>query len=176
MSYDGYKPVSFLEVEGARDVAIEFHSHSKTFNMTGWRVGWACGNKKLVAGLAKVKSNIDSGIFSAIQISAVTALDADSAHVRNMCDLYQQRRDVLVDGLNKLGWNATKPKATFYVWVKIPPKRSSIEFSAALLEKADLVVTPGVGFGASGEGFVRFALTVPKERVVVALERLKKVL
>jgi LL-diaminopimelate aminotransferase len=176
MSYDGYKPMSFLEVEGARDVAIEFHSHSKTFNMTGWRVGWACGNKKLVAGLAKVKSNIDSGIFSAIQICAVTALDADPSHVRQMCDLYQQRRDVLVDGLNKLGWNASKPKATFYVWVKVPPKRSSIEFSAALLEKSDLVVTPGVGFGASGEGYVRFALTVPKERVVVALERLKKVL
>lgn len=176
MSYDGYKPMSFLEIEGARDVAIEFHSHSKTFNMTGWRVGWACGNKKLVAGLAKVKSNIDSGIFSAIQVSAVTALDADPVHVRKMCDLYQERRDVLVDGLNKLGWNASKPKATFYVWVKVPPKRSSIEFSAALLEKADLVVTPGVGFGASGEGYVRFALTVPKERVVVALERLKKVL
>jgi LL-diaminopimelate aminotransferase len=176
MSYDGYRPLSFLEVEGARDVAIEFHSHSKTFNMTGWRVGWACGNKKLVAGLAKVKSNIDSGIFSAIQVSAVTALDADPAHVRKMCDLYQERRDALVDGLNKLGWNAAKPKAAFYVWVKVPPKRSSIEFCAALLEKADLVVTPGVGFGASGEGYVRFALTVPKERVVVALERLKKVL
>ena len=176
MSYDGYKPMSFLEVEGARDVGIEFHSHSKTFNMTGWRVGWACGNKKLVSGLAKVKSNIDSGIFSAIQVSAVTALEADPVHVQKMCDLYQERRDVLVDGLNRLGWKASKPKATFYVWVKVPPKRSSIEFAAVLLERGDLVVTPGVGFGASGEGYVRFALTVPKERVAVALERLKKVL
>ncbi|MFA6384757.1 MAG: LL-diaminopimelate aminotransferase [Candidatus Omnitrophota bacterium] len=176
MSFDGYKPVSFLEVPGARDVAVEFHSHSKTFNMTGWRSGWACGNKRLVAGLAKVKSNIDSGIFSAIQVCAVTALDADPAYVRQMCGLYQERRDALVDGLNGLGWSARKPKATFYVWVKVPQKRSSIEFAAMLLEKADLVVTPGVGFGESGEGYVRFALTVPKDRVGTALERLKKVL
>lgn len=176
MSYDGYKPMSFLEVEGARDVGIEFHSHSKTFNMTGWRVGWACGNKKLVAGLAKAKSNIDSGIFSAIQVCAVTALDADPKFVQEMSGLYQERRNVLVDGLNAIGWDAHKPKATFYVWVKVPSKQSSIEFSAMLLEKANLVVTPGVGFGASGEGFVRFALTVPKERIAVALERLKKVL
>jgi LL-diaminopimelate aminotransferase len=176
MSYDGYKPMSFLEVDGARDVTIEFHSHSKTFNMTGWRVGWACGNKKLVAGLAKVKSNIDSGIFSAIQVCAVAALDADPKYVKQMCDLYQERRDVLVDGLNGLGWNARKPKATFYVWVKVPPGHGSMEFAAMLLEKANLVVTPGVGFGESGEGYVRFALTVPKERVGAALERLKKVL
>ncbi|HOU37108.1 MAG TPA: aminotransferase class I/II-fold pyridoxal phosphate-dependent enzyme, partial [Candidatus Omnitrophota bacterium] len=176
MSYDGYKPMSLLEVEGARDVGIEFHSHSKTFNMTGWRVGWACGNKKLVAGLAKVKSNIDSGIFSAIQVCAVTALDADPKFVQQMRGLYQERRDVLVDGLNNLGWDAHKPKATFYVWVKVQSKQSSIEFAAMLLEKANLVVTPGVGFGASGEGYVRFALTVPKERITEALERLRKVL
>ncbi|MDD4941391.1 MAG: LL-diaminopimelate aminotransferase [Candidatus Omnitrophica bacterium] len=176
MSYDGYKPMSFLEVDGARDVGIEFHSHSKTFNMTGWRVGWACGNKKLVAGLAKVKSNIDSGIFSAIQVCAVTALDADPKFVRDMCGIYQERRDVLVDGLNRIGWKAGKPKATFYVWVKTPKTQGSIECAGLLLDKADLVVTPGVGFGASGEGYVRFALTVPKERIAVALERLKKVL
>ncbi|HNQ50655.1 MAG TPA: LL-diaminopimelate aminotransferase [Candidatus Omnitrophota bacterium] len=176
MSYDGYKPMSFLEVEGARDVGIEFHSHSKTFNMTGWRVGWACGNKKLVAGLAKVKSNIDSGIFSAIQVCAVTALDADPKFVQEMSGMYQQRRDVLVDGLNRIGWKAGKPRATFYVWVKTPGKQGSIECAGLLLDKADLVVTPGVGFGASGEGYVRFALTVPKERIAVALERLKKVL
>ncbi|MDD5432918.1 MAG: LL-diaminopimelate aminotransferase [Candidatus Omnitrophica bacterium] len=175
MSYDGYKAPSIFEVEGAKEVAIEFHSLSKTYNMTGWRVGWACGNSELVAALAKVKSNVDSGIFTAIQLAGIAALEGPQDHVKNMCALYQERRDVLVGGLNSLGWKVRVPKATFYVWIKIPNKMSSIKFAALLLEKANIVATPGVGFGKYGEGYIRMALTVPKERIKEALERLKKI-
>lgn len=174
--YDGYLPPSFLEVEGARDVAIEFHSLSKTYNMTGWRTGWACGNNKLVSGLAKVKSNIDSGIFSAIQLASIAALGGPQDHVRNICRIYQQRRDVLIQGLNALGWKVDAPKATFYIWLKIPAKDDSIKFASLLLERANLIVTPGVGFGKSGEGYIRIALTVPKEKLEEAVERIKKIL
>lgn len=175
IAYDGYRPASFLEVPGAREVAIEFHSLSKTYNMTGWRVGWACGNKELVAALAKVKSNIDSGIFTAIQLAAVTALKGPQEHVRNMQLLYQKRRDCLIDGLNTLGWNVEKPKATFYVWFKIPGKENSVEFAQLLLEKADIVVTPGIGFGKYGQGYARIALTVNEERIQEAIRRLEKI-
>ncbi|MBM3244235.1 MAG: aminotransferase class I/II-fold pyridoxal phosphate-dependent enzyme [Candidatus Omnitrophica bacterium] len=175
MCYDGYRPLSFLEIEGAKDLAIEFHSLSKTCNMTGWRIGWACGNQELVSALAKVKSNVDSGIFSAIQLAGVTALEGQGEHVKRMCALYQERRDTLIKGLNLLGWNVSAPKATFYVWIKIPSKTDSLKFSSLLLEKANLIVTPGVGFGKYGEGYIRMALTVPKERISEALERLKKI-
>ncbi|HOW42659.1 MAG TPA: LL-diaminopimelate aminotransferase [Candidatus Omnitrophota bacterium] len=176
MSYDGYQPMSMLEVDGARDCVIEFHSHSKTYNMTGWRVGWACGNKALVAALGKVKSNIDSGIFSAIQVAAVSALESDQEHVRSMSRLYQERRDALVDGLNGLGWKVQKPRATFYIWAGIPGGRKSIDFAADVLARADIVITPGVGFGAAGEGYVRFALTVDKARMKEAVTRLRAIL
>jgi LL-diaminopimelate aminotransferase len=175
MAYDGYKPRSLLEFDGARETVIEFHSLSKTYNMTGWRVGWASGNSELVAALAKVKSNIDSGIFSAIQLAAVAALKGPQEHLESMCQLYQQRRDVLVNGLNSLGWKVAKPKATFYVWIKIPPKTDSINFAARILKEADIVVTPGVGFGKYGEGYIRMTLTVGKERIKEALERIKKI-
>ncbi len=175
MAYDGYRPPSVFDAKGAKEVAIEFHSLSKTYNMTGWRVGWACGNKSLIAGLAKVKSNLDSGIFSAVQIAACAALNSDGSHIRKMCQLYQQRRDCLVDGLNALGWKVSRPKATFYIWVKIPRPGKSIEFCAKLLEQANLVATPGVGFGKYGENYIRFALTVGIERIKEALERLKKI-
>jgi len=175
MCYDGYRPASFLEVEGAREVGIEFHSLSKTYNMTGWRVGWACGNPQLVAALAKVKSNIDSGIFSAIQIAGVEALTGPQEHIRNMCQIYQGRRDCLVNGLRSLGWQVEPPKATFYVWFRIPKKMDSIKFAGILLEKADIVATPGVGFGKYGEGYIRMALTVSEERIKEAIGRLKKV-
>ncbi len=174
MSYDGYMPSSFLEIEGAKEVAIEFHSLSKTYNMTGWRIGWACGNMELVSALAKVKSNIDSGIFSAVQHAGIVALSGPQEHVKNMCQLYQERRDVLVQGLNSLGWNVKSPKATFYIWVKIPRTIDSIKFAALILEKADIVVTPGLGFGKFGEGYIRMALTVPKERIGEAITRLRK--
>lgn len=175
MSYDGYKPSSFLEVDGAKEVGIEFHSLSKTYNMTGWRVGFAYGNAALVSALAKVKSNIDSGIFTAIQLAGIAALEGPQEHIKNMQALYQQRRDALIKGLNSLGWKAESPKATFYVWFKVPKKNNSIEFAAAILEKADIVVTPGVGFGKYGEGYIRMALTVSKERIEEAIQRLKKI-
>ena len=175
ISYDGYKPASFLEVEGAREVGIEFHSLSKTYNMTGWRIGWALGNAKLVSSLAKVKSNVDSGVFSAIQIAGITALEGPLQHIKDMCALYQVRRDTLIKGLNELGLEVRPPKATFYLWIKVPEKTDSIKFAKLLLEKVDIIATPGVGFGKYGEGYIRIALTVSKERINEALQRLKKI-
>jgi LL-diaminopimelate aminotransferase len=175
ITYDGYKARSLLEFPGARETVIEFHSLSKTYNMTGWRIGWASGNAQLISALAKVKSNIDSGIFSAIQLAGVAAIEGPQDYVKSMCGLYQERRDVLVDGLTTLGWRAIKPKATFYVWIKIPAKTNSISFAARLLKEADIVATPGVGFGKYGEGYIRMALTVSKERINEALEHIKKI-
>ncbi len=175
MTYDGYCAPSMLEVEGAKEVVIEFHSLSKTYNMTGWRIGWACGNEKLIQALAKIKSNLDSGIFSAIQLAGIAALEGPDEHINNMCRLYQERRDCLIQGLTTLGWQVTAPKATFYLWIKVPKKLGSIKFASLLLEKANLVVTPGVGFGKSGEGYIRMALTVPVERMQEALRRLKQI-
>ncbi len=175
MSYDGYSPSSMLEVEGAKDLVIEFHSLSKTYNMTGWRVGWACGNEKLIAALAKIKSNIDSGIFSAVQLAGIAALDGPEEHIKNMCSLYSERRDILISGLNSLGWQVNNLKATFYAWIKVPQKYDSIKFAGMILKKADIVVTPGVGFGKYGEGYIRMALTVDKARIKEALNRLKNI-
>ncbi|MBU0710116.1 MAG: LL-diaminopimelate aminotransferase [Candidatus Omnitrophica bacterium] len=175
MAYDGYRPPSFLEVEGARDVGIEFHSLSKTYNMTGWRIGWASGNAELVSALAKVKSNIDSGIFSAIQLAGVSAIKIPQEEIKNMCSLYQRRRDVLVSGLNSLGWKVQSPKATFYLWIRVPDNTDSIKFAQLILNKSDIVVTPGVGFGRYGEGYIRMALTVSEERIEEAIGRLKKI-
>ncbi len=176
IAYDGYRPASFLEVEGAKELGVEFHSLSKTYNMTGWRIGWACGNARLISALAKVKSNIDSGIFSAIQLAGVAALEGPQQHIRDMCQLYRERRDILIGGLNSLDWDVSSPKATFYVWLRIPSKTNSIKFSALLLEKAGIVATPGVGFGKYGEGYIRMALTVSKERIQEAVERLRRII
>ncbi|MDD2927317.1 MAG: aminotransferase class I/II-fold pyridoxal phosphate-dependent enzyme, partial [Candidatus Omnitrophica bacterium] len=175
MSYDGYRPSSILEIEGEQEVSIEFHSLTKTYNMTGWRLGWASGNEKLIAALAKVKSNIDSGIFSAVQLAGIVALSGPQEYVKSMCSLYQERRDCLMEGLALLGWKAHSPKATFYVWIKVPKAKSSIKFAGVLLDKTNIVVTPGVGFGKYGEGYIRMALTVSKERLREALERLKRI-
>jgi LL-diaminopimelate aminotransferase len=174
MTFDGFRSPSIFEVEGAKDVAIEFHSLSKTFNMTGWRIGFACGNPSLVEGLAKVKSNIDSGIFSAIQRAGIAALENYDRHIKSLLKIYEERRDILVDGLNGLGWKVSKPKATFYVWVRVQPRYTSATFAKALLDKADIVVTPGNGFGAHGEGYIRMAVTVDKKRLKEAVERIKK--
>jgi len=177
IAFDGYRPPSILEVDGAFDVAVEFHSLSKTYNMTGWRVGWVCGNAKIVAALGKVKTNIDSGIFGAIQMAGVTALTGPQYYIEEINAVYQERRDALVDGLNKLGWQVNKPKATFYIWAKLPKhQKDSRKFARALLDKADIVSTPGIGFGNSGEGYIRMALTVPKERIIEAVGRIKKIL
>lgn len=175
IAYDGYKAASFLETEGAREVGMEFHSFSKTYNMTGWRIGWACGNAQLISALAKVKSNIDSGIFCAVQLAGVAALEGPQDHIRKMCALYQGRRDSLARGLNSLGWKIRPPQATFYTWIKIPQGSSSIKFAAFLLKEADIVVTPGVGFGKFGEGYIRIALTVSEERIKEAVRRLKEI-
>ena len=173
LGYDGYKAPSIFEVDGARDVAIEFHSLSKTFNMTGWRLGFAVGNKDIVAGLAKVKSNIDSGCFFAIQWAGVAALKNYDRHIKSVLKIYEERRDCLVDGLNSIGWRVEKPKATFYVWTRVPSRYTSAAFAKELLEKCDIVATPGNGFGENGEGYVRFALTVDKNRIKEAVRRIK---
>lgn len=174
MGYDGFRAPSIFEIDGAKDVAIEFHSLSKTFNMTGWRIGFACGNRDLVEGLARVKSNIDSGVFFAIQMAGVTAFENYDRHIVSALKVYEARRDILVDGLKSLGWNVEKPKATFYVWAKVPARYTSATFAKALLEKADIVVTPGNGFGDHGEGYIRMALTVDKRRIKEALGRIEK--
>lgn len=175
--FDGYQSESFLSAKDAKSLCIEFHSLSKTCNMTGWRIGFACGNKELIAGLAKVKSNIDSGVFTAMQIAGITALEIAGRHSERMNNIYEERRDALVDGLNKLGWAAIKPKATFYVWARLPKGyKSSLEFAGLLLEKADIVITPGIGFGDNGEGYVRFALTTSKDRIQEAVGRIGKIL
>jgi LL-diaminopimelate aminotransferase len=177
IAFDGYRPASFLKVEGGKETGVEFHSLSKTCNMTGWRIGFVCGNEKIIAGIAKVKSNIDSGVFNAIQMAGITALDIADKHLEKMNKIYQERRDTLVDGLNKLGWAIKKPKATFYVWARLPKEhKSSIEFAGLVLDKANIIITPGIGFGENGEGYVRFALTVSKERIQEAVERLKKII
>ncbi|KPK39215.1 MAG: LL-diaminopimelate aminotransferase [Omnitrophica WOR_2 bacterium SM23_29] len=176
VSFDGYRPMSIFELDGAKDVGIEFHSLSKTYNMTGWRIGWACGNKRAIEGLAKVKSNIDSGIFQAIQLAGITALDGPQSSIKQSNRIYKERRDTLVNGLNSLGWRAPRPKATFYVWVKTLPGYNSTNLAKVLLERADIIVTPGVGFGKYGEGYIRMALTVPKDMIKVAIQRLKKFL
>jgi LL-diaminopimelate aminotransferase len=174
MGYGGYRAPSIFEVDGARDVAIEFHSLSKTFNMTGWRIGFACGNRALIEGLAKIKSNMDSGVFFAIQWAAVAALKNYDKHIKSVSKIYEERRDALVEGLKKLGWNVSSPDATFYVWTRVPPRFTSGTFSKALLDKCDIVATPGNGFGENGEGYIRFALTVEKKRIAEAVDRIKK--
>lgn len=174
LAYDNYKPLSFLQVKGAKEFGIEFHSLSKTYNMTGWRIGFACGNAQVIAALKKIKSNIDSGIFQAIQIAGIAALQSEDSLLIGLNNIYQKRRDVLIDGLNRIGWKVDKPKATFYVWIPVPPGYTSTELVKTLLEKADIVVTPGVGFGPNGEGYIRMALTVKEERLEEAIDRIER--
>lgn len=174
MAFDGYRPLSFLQTPGAMEVGIEFHSLSKTYNMTGWRLGFAVGNAELVGGLGQVKSQIDSGAFDAVQIAGIEALEGDQSCLDHMRRLYTERRDVLVGGLQGLGLNVEKPKATFYVWCATPDGMKSAEFTKRLLSECGIVTTPGNGFGAPGEGYVRFALTVDKSRMAEAIERMGK--
>lgn len=174
--YDNEKPISFLEIERAKDVGIEFHSLSKTYNMTGWRIGFAAGNKDVIAGLGKIKSNLDSGVFQAIQEAAIAAFNTDDSILSDIRKIYQDRRNALYNGLKGIGFNLIKPKATFYLWAKVPSGFDSSGFVAHLLNKAGVLATPGNGFGAPGEGYVRFALTVPVEKIKETVERIKKVL
>ena len=173
LAYDGHKPLSILEVAGAKDVAIEFHSLSKTYNMTGWRIGFAVGNRKIISALGAVKTYIDSGVFQAVQYAAIEALRTPARTVADIMSIYEERRDTIIDGLQSLGWKVPRPKATFYVWIPAPPGYTSSELATLLLEKAGIVTTPGVGFGKSGEGFIRMTLTVGKERLAEAVERIK---
>lgn len=172
MTYDGYKAPSFLNVRGAKDVGIEMHSLSKTYNMTGWRIGFAAGNRDILEGLGKVKTNVDSGAFEAIQEAGIAALSGPQDCVSDMNRTYKERRDALLIGLRELGLEVKPPKATFYVWVHVNGPAS--DFSKMLLEKAGIVATPGIGFGEYGEGYVRFALTQSVERINEAVERMRK--
>jgi len=172
--FDGYRAPSLLSVPGAMDVGIEMHSLSKTYNMTGWRIGFAVGNAEILAGLGKVKTNIDSGAFEAIQEAAITALTGTSDCIREMQKVYTERRDLLLAGLRAIGINAASPKATFYIWAEVPDGRTSLSFSSELLEKTGIVATPGVGFGEYGEGYVRFSLTSATERIGEAVDRMQR--
>lgn len=173
---DNDKPISFLEVDGAKDIAIEFHSLSKTYQMTGWRIGFAVGNAEIISALGKVKTNIDSGLFEAIQRAGIVALTGDQRCTDEMRAVYKERRDALVNGLKEAGINVSPPKGTFYVFAPTPNGKPSTEFCSELLDKTGVVVTPGVGFGEEGEGFFRCALTVSVERIKEAVRRIKGVL
>jgi len=172
MSFDGYRPPSFLQAEGAKEVGMEFHSLSKTFNMTGWRIGFAVGNEQGMEGLGAIKSNIDSGVFQAVQRAGIAALRGDDACVREMTAVYQERRDIMIQGLQAAGYEVGFSKATFYLWVTVPEGYTSAQMATRLLEEAGVVVTPGNGFGEPGEGYFRIALTQKKERLTEALDRL----
>lgn len=174
IAYDGYKPISVLEIPGAKDVAIEFHSLSKTYNMTGWRIGMAVGSKTAIAALSIIKTNTDSGIFKAIQEAAITALESSGDDIEKRNQMYQKRRDIIVDGLNSLGWNIKKPKSTFYIWAKVPKGKTSNDFCAGLLNKASVLVVPGNGYGKYGEGYFRISITVPENKLKEAITRLQK--
>ena len=173
MTYDGYKAPSVLEVEGGKDVALEFYSHSKSYNMTGWRVGFVCGNKDAVKALGTIKNNIDSGTFKAVQQAATTAFTIDQVYIDKLNGMYQERRDVMEKGLKELGWNIKPTKATFYIWVPTPNGKTSEEFATELLEKAHVVVPPGNGYGKCGEGYIRIALTKDIDTIKKALQRFK---
>ncbi|MBI3615993.1 MAG: LL-diaminopimelate aminotransferase [Candidatus Omnitrophica bacterium] len=174
IAFDRLKVPSFLQVPGAKEVGIEFHSLSKTFNMTGWRVGWVCGNREMIGALAKVKSNIDSGVFQATQMAGILALQHPGGHLTRMLRIYQSRRDLIVQALRGAGWPLEPPKATFYLWAPIPRGRTSKEVAALLLREGGIVATPGVGFGSHGEGYVRFSLSVPTPRLREAARRIQR--
>ena len=174
MTFDGYKAPSIMEVKGAKDIAIELHSLSKSYNMTGWRIGFAVGNAEAIAALAKIKSNIDTDIFRAVQMAAIAGMTGPTDHIAFCNNLYIERRDIAVDHLRKLGWPVEPIKATFYMWLRTPPGVSSADFSNLMLEQAGIVVPPGTAYGPGGEGFVRMSLCVEKERLIEAFDRMAK--
>ncbi|MDB9917106.1 alanine transaminase [Pseudomonadales bacterium] len=176
--FDGYKAPSILQVPGAKDVAVEFFTMSKSYNMPGWRIGFCVGNPVLVGALAKIKSYLDYGMFTPVQVAAIAALEGDQSCVTEICEMYRKRRNVLCDGLNALGWPVERPKATMFVWAKIPPQFAhlgSLEFSKLLLQVAKVAVSPGIGFGQYGDDHVRFALIENEHRTRQALRGLRKV-
>jgi LL-diaminopimelate aminotransferase len=176
LTYDGFVAPSVLQVPGALDVAVEFHSLSKTYNMTGWRIGWVAGSAQAIEALGRVKTNIDSGIWNAIQRAGIAALDGPQDHVASMCALYKRRRDLVVDTFNEAGWKIEPPKGSIYVWLPVPEGHDSTSFATLLLEKTGVVVPPGRGYGQAGEGFIRISLSVPDDRLREGLQRIHAVL
>jgi len=174
MTYDGNIAPSFLQADGAMDVGVEFHSLSKTYNMTGWRIGFAVGNAQIISGLGKIKTNVDSGAFEAIQEAGIVAMQGPQDCINEMREIYTQRRDALMVGLKGLGIKVQPPKATFYIWAPVPKGYDSTSFSKLLLEEAGIVATPGIGFGDYGEGYIRFALTQSVDRINEAVKRMEQ--
>ena len=177
--FDGYEAPSFLQVKGAKDVGIEIYSLSKTYNMAGWRIGFAVGNRHVIEALAKLKSYYDYGIFTPVQVAAIAAIEGDQSCVKEQVEIYRRRRDLLVNGLNDMGWNVPLPKATMYVWAPIPEKYrdlGSLRFSEMLLEEALVATSPGVGFGPAGEGYLRMALVENELRIKQALRGIRKLM
>ena len=177
--FDGYQAPSILQVPGATDISVEFYSLSKTYNMPGWRVGFMCGNRTLVEALARIKSYLDYGLFTPIQVAAISALESSQACVAEIVALYQSRRDVLCEGLDKIGWHFEKPKATMFVWAPVPEAyadKGSLEFSKLLLKEAKVAVSPGIGFGKNGDSHIRFSLIENKQRIRQAVRNIKRIL
>jgi LL-diaminopimelate aminotransferase len=174
LAFDGYQPTSLLEIPGAKDISVEFHTLSKTYNMAGWRVGFVVGNRHIIQGLRTLKTNMDYGIFSAIQTAAETALQLPDIYLHEVQDRYRTRRDFLIAGLGELGWDIPKTRATMYLWVPCPPDTGSTDFALSVLQQTGVVVTPGNAFGAGGEGYVRISLIADCDRLQQALDRLKQ--
>ena len=174
IAFDGYRPLTLFEIPGAKDIGLEFHSLSKTFNMTGWRIGWVCGRSDLVALIGQLKTNIDSGIFQAVQWAAIEALNGGEQDTREACEVYARRHKLVADTLNDLGWNIKPPRATFYVWAPVPAGYDTIGFASHVLDEVGVNITPGVGFGAHGEGYFRLSVTAPDARLEEAMTRMRK--
>jgi LL-diaminopimelate aminotransferase len=174
ITFDGFVAPSVLQVDGAKDVAVEFGSLSKTYNMTGWRIGYVVGSARAIEALSTVKTNLDSGIFNAVQRAGIAALTGPQEHVDVMRSVYQKRRDVVVAALQEIGLGVDPPLGSIYVWVPTPAGRSSAEYAEDLLDRAGVVVSPGPGFGAGGEGYVRLSLTVADDRLAEAMDRIRR--
>ena len=173
IAFDGYRPLTLFEIPGAKEIGLEFHSLSKTFNMTGWRIGWVCGRADLVNLIGQLKTNIDSGIFQAVQWAAIEALSGGDQETRAACDVYARRHRLVADTLNDLGWTIKPPRATFYVWAPVPNGYDSIGFASHVLDEVGVNITPGVGFGAHGEGYFRLSVTAPDARLEEAMTRMR---
>jgi len=173
IAFDGYRPLTLFEIPGAKEIGLEFHSLSKTFNMTGWRIGWVCGRADLVGLIGQLKTNIDSGIFQAVQWAAIEALNGGDQDTRAACDVYARRHRLVAGTLNDLGWKIKPPRATFYVWAPVPKGYDSIGFASHVLDQVGVNITPGVGFGAHGEGYFRLSVTAPDARLEEAMARMR---
>ena len=174
IAFDGYRPLTLFEIPGAKEVGLEFHSLSKTYNMTGWRIGWVCGRADLVNLIGQLKTNIDSGIFQAVQWAAIEAMNGGEEETRAACAVYARRHRVVADTLNSLGWKIKPPRATFYVWAPVPDGYDSIGFASHVLDEVGVNITPGVGFGPHGEGYFRLSVTAPDARLEEAMARMRK--